>query len=85
VYGKALFILRISRYPIACAQGESATGDQNRKIAEVLYRSGCVETELDRDEGLEAYFMGCSTNVDVKELAVSATPRPCSYIFLTYH
>jgi glutaminase len=39
-----------------------------------------VETEVDRDEGLEAYFMGCSTNVDVKELAVSMTM--CTHVFV---
>jgi len=51
-------------------QSEKATGFQNQKIAQVLRSSGCVETDNDRDEGLDAYFMGCSVLVDVKELAV---------------
>uniref|UniRef100_A0A061SKA2 glutaminase n=3 Tax=Tetraselmis sp. GSL018 TaxID=582737 RepID=A0A061SKA2_9CHLO len=51
-------------------QSEARTGYQNQKISQALRNSRCIETDYDRDEGLQAYFMGCSIDVDAKELAV---------------
>lgn len=51
-------------------QSEAKTGLQNQRIAQVLYEAGIVETEVDRDEGLQAYFMACSTLVSCEQLAL---------------
>lgn len=55
-------------------QSESSTAARNREIAEVLVRNGVCANEFDKEHGLEAYFMQCSTQVNCVDLAkVAAT------------
>jgi hypothetical protein len=53
-------------------QSESATATRNRQIAEKLLSHGICVNEHDKEHGLEAYFMMCSTLVSTVDLAILA-------------
>mmetsp|Transcript_9355 Transcript_9355/g.17505 ORF Transcript_9355/g.17505 Transcript_9355/m.17505 type:complete len:1198 (-) Transcript_9355:274-3867(-) len=48
---------------------ESLTATQNRLISTVLLANNIIPSEFDREHGLEAYFMACSTLVTAMDLA----------------
>jgi glutaminase len=51
---------------------ESSTAARNRAIADKLLEHGICESEFDKEHGLEAYFMMCSTLLNTVDLAVLA-------------
>jgi glutaminase len=56
---------------------ESSTAARNRAIAEKLLEHNICESEYDKEHGLEAYFMMCSTLLNTVDLAVLAAT--CAY------
>jgi len=50
-------------------KSESLTAAQNRLISTVLLSNNIIPSEFDREHGLEAYFMACSTLVTSEDLA----------------
>jgi glutaminase len=56
---------------------ESSTAARNRAIAEKLLENEICESEYDKEHGLEAYFMMCSTLLNTVDLAVLAAT--CAY------
>jgi glutaminase len=58
-------------------ESESSTAARNRAIAEKLLEHNICESEYDKEHGLEAYFMMCSTLLNTVDLAVLAAT--CAY------
>jgi glutaminase len=56
---------------------ESSTAARNRAIADKLLEHKICESEYDKEHGLEAYFMMCSTLLNTVDLAVLAAT--CAY------
>jgi glutaminase len=56
---------------------ESSTATRNRVIADKLLEHKICESEYDKEHGLEAYFMMCSTLLNTVDLAVLAAT--CAY------
>jgi glutaminase len=56
---------------------ESSTAARNRAIADKLLEHKICESEYDKEHGLDAYFMMCSTLLNTVDLAVLAAT--CAY------
>jgi glutaminase len=53
-------------------KSESATAARNRQIADILLANGICMGEYDKEQGLESYFMMCSTLLNTVDLACLA-------------